>query len=81
MSKSILVVETPNSCKECSLVMGKSCPVIGVKDLSPCKVMNIKHRDCPLRPAPVADEVLEAWFFEGQEGVVKLFLGEDYEAN
>ena len=50
MAKSVLVIDTPETCKECALVRGKTCPVLGGADLSPCKALGKRHSDCPLIP-------------------------------
>ena len=48
MAKSILVVDTPNSCTECQLIRDKICPALADVDLSPCKTLGLRHHRCPL---------------------------------
>ena len=48
MAKSVLVIDTPESCSDCQLVKGKMCPALENVDLSPCKALGRRHSKCPL---------------------------------
>lgn len=88
MSKAILVIDMPNSCKECSLLFRDE-----YSDWCPCKVKeNItdifehieklnKPNWCPLKPAPEKDEIyyLHEWsagYKKGWNDCVNYLVGE-----
>ena len=60
MNKSVLIIDTPNSCDECVIAQGKVCPAMERVDVSPCKILGKRHSDCPLKELPkrIADYIL-----------------------
>ena len=75
MSKSVLIIDTPNSCDECVIAQGKVCLAMERLDVSPCKILGKRHSGCPLKELPktIADYIVfneKVWEAENETSKV-----------
>ena len=84
MSKSILIIDTPNSCKDCPFFTGyysDHCTVKGL-DIYEYVYKKIKPEWCPLKPIPEkrtlysGDPSVSAYEVRGYNRCISEILGE-----